>query len=136
MTSSASEFVELDWEFHHTIARAGGNDLLLALLDGLTEPTMRMRVWRGLSIPGVLERTLDEHEAIVDALESHDADLARAAATVHVAGVEAWVRSQEPGWSALAARAVHGAAWQKPRTPTLLDPTQHQAGERERGGER
>jgi GntR family transcriptional repressor for pyruvate dehydrogenase complex len=69
---------------------------------------MRMRIWRGISIPGVRARTLDEHEAIVDALESHDADLARAAATIHVAGLETWIRSQEPGWSALAARAVHG----------------------------
>jgi GntR family transcriptional regulator, transcriptional repressor for pyruvate dehydrogenase complex len=104
----ATEFVELDWEFHHTIARAGGNELLLALLDGLAQPTMRMRIWRGLTTPGVLARTLDEHEAIVDALESRDPDLAHAAATVHVAGVEAWVRSQEPGWSTLAARVVHG----------------------------
>jgi len=104
----ASELVELDWEFHHTIVRAGGNELLLALLDGLAQPTMRMRIWRGLTTPGVLVQTLDEHEAIVDALESHDADLAHAAATVHVAGLEAWIRSQEPGWSTLAARAVHG----------------------------
>jgi GntR family transcriptional repressor for pyruvate dehydrogenase complex len=66
-----------------------------------------MRIWRGLTTAGVLARTLDEHKAIVDALESHDPDLAHAAATVHVAGVEAWVRSQEPGWSTLAAR-VHG----------------------------
>jgi GntR family transcriptional regulator, transcriptional repressor for pyruvate dehydrogenase complex len=104
----ASEFVELDREFHHTIARASGNNLLLALLDGLAQPTTRMRIWRGLTTPGALVQTLDEHEAIVDALESHDADLAHAAATVHVAGLEAWVRSQEPGWSTLAARAVHG----------------------------
>jgi DNA-binding FadR family transcriptional regulator len=103
-----SEFVELDWEFHHIIAQAGGNDLLLALLDGLAQPTMRMRIWRGLTTPGVLVQSLHEHEAIVDALESHDADLAHAAATVHVAGLEAWIRSQEPGWSTLAARAVHG----------------------------
>jgi len=103
-----SEFVELDGEFHHTIARAGGNDLLLALLDGLAQPTMRMRIWRGLTTPGILVQTLNEHQAIVDALESHDADLAHAAATVHVAGLEAWIRSQEPGWSTLAARAVHG----------------------------
>ena len=104
----AHKLAELDWEFHHTIARAGGNELLLALLDGLTQPTMRMRIWRGLSIPGLVDRTLDEHEAIADALESHDADLARAAATVHVAGVESWIRSQEPGWSTLAASGVHG----------------------------
>ena len=69
---------------------------------------MRMRIWRGLTTPGILVRTLDEHEAIVDALESHDPDLAHAAATVHVAGLEAWIRSQESGWSTLAARAVHG----------------------------
>lgn len=102
-----SELVELDWEFHHAIARAGGNELLLALLDGLAQPTMRMRIWRGLSTPGVLIQTRNEHEAIVDALESHDAELAHAAATVHIAGLEAWIRSQEPGWSTLAARAVH-----------------------------
>jgi GntR family transcriptional regulator, transcriptional repressor for pyruvate dehydrogenase complex len=102
-----SELVELDWEFHQAIARACGNELLVALLDGLAQPTMRMRIWRGLSTPGVLVQTLDEHKAIVDALESHDAELAHAAATVHIAGVEAWIRSQEPGWSTLAARVVH-----------------------------
>ena len=78
-----------------------------ALLDGLAQPTVRMRVWRGLSCPAVLARTLVEHRAIVDALELDDSDLAYAASTVHVAGVEAWVRSQDPGWSTLAARAVH-----------------------------
>jgi DNA-binding FadR family transcriptional regulator len=102
----AREAVELDWEFHHAIARASGNELLVALLDGLTAPTMRMRTWRGLSVPGILERTIAEHEAIVSALEDGDAELARAAATVHVAGVEAWVRALPPGWSAQAAHAV------------------------------
>lgn len=102
----ARQLVELDWEFHHAIARASGNDLLVALLDGLTAPTVRMRIWRGLSVPGILDRTLIEHRAIVDALEAHDAGLAHAAATVHVASVEAWVRSLEPGWSALAAHEV------------------------------
>jgi GntR family transcriptional repressor for pyruvate dehydrogenase complex len=98
------EHVELDWEFHHSIARASGNELLVALLDGLTAPTMRMRIWRGLTVPGALERTFTEHNAIIAALESHDAELAHAAATVHVAGVETWVRSLAPGWSRLAAR--------------------------------
>jgi GntR family transcriptional repressor for pyruvate dehydrogenase complex len=102
-----SEYVELDREFHRTIAQASGNDLLVALLDGLSEPTMRMRVWRGLSIPRALDRTVAEHQAIIDALEAHDTDLARAAATIHVAGVESWARSLEPGWSTLAAREAH-----------------------------
>ena len=57
----AREQVELDWEFHHAIVRASGNDLLVALLDGLAAPTMRMRIWRGISVPGALERTVFEH---------------------------------------------------------------------------
>ncbi|HVD17344.1 MAG TPA: FCD domain-containing protein, partial [Propionibacteriaceae bacterium] len=70
-------------------------------------PTVRMRVWRGQTMPGVLERTLDEHRLIADALDAHDAELAYAAATVHIAGVEAWVRTLKPGWSTLAAQHVH-----------------------------
>jgi GntR family transcriptional repressor for pyruvate dehydrogenase complex len=102
----ARELVELDWEFHHAIAQASGNDLLAALLDGLTAPTVRMRTWRGLSVPGVIEETLDQHRAIVDALAAGDAELARAAATVHVASVESWVRGLPAGWSIEAAREV------------------------------
>jgi len=101
------EYIELDWEFHHAIARAAGNPVLSVLLDGLAAPTVRMRVWRGQTLPGVLERTLEEHRAIAEALEAHDASLAYATATVHVAGVEAWVRTLSPGWSTLAAQQVH-----------------------------
>lgn len=103
----AREHVELDREFHQAIARSSGNDLLSAMLDGLTAPTMRMRIWRGQSVPGSIERTLVEHRAILEALEAHDANLAHATAMVHVAGVEAWVRSLAPGWSTLAAHEVH-----------------------------
>jgi len=104
------EYIELDWEFHHAIARAAGNPLLTVLLDGLAAPTVRMRVWRGQTLPGVLERTLKEHQAIAEALEAHDANLAHAAATVHIAGVQAWVRTLKPGWSTLAAQHVHAHA--------------------------
>jgi GntR family transcriptional repressor for pyruvate dehydrogenase complex len=111
------EYIELDWEFHHAIACAAGNPLLSVLLDGLAAPTVRMRVWRGQTLPGILERTLEEHRTIADALEAHDADLAYAAATVHIAGVEAWVRTLKPGWSSLAARHVH-AHGTMPRRPS------------------
>ena len=102
----AEAHVQLDYEFHHAIARASGNPLLAVLLDGLAAPTVRMRVWRGKTLPGVLDRTLHEHRAILDALEARDPLLAHAAATMHVAGVEAWVRGLEPGWSSRAAREV------------------------------
>ena len=113
----APEQVELDWEFHHAIARASGNPLLSVLLDGLAAPTVRMRVWRGMSVPGILERTLEEHRAIADALEAHDADLAYAAATVHVGGVEAWVRALDPGWSMRAAQEIHATQIEAATSP-------------------
>jgi GntR family transcriptional repressor for pyruvate dehydrogenase complex len=106
------EYIELDWEFHHAIARAAGNPLLSVLLDGLAAPTVRMRVWRGQTLPGVLERTLEEHRLIADALDAHDADLAYAAATVHIAGVEAWVRTLKSGWSIHAAQQIHAQGTQ------------------------
>ena len=99
-------WLESDWDFHHIIAAASGNPLLAVLLDGLAAPTVRMRVWRGIAVPGVLERTIAEHRAILDALAAGDAQLAHAAATVHIAGVERWVDSLEPGWAALAAHEV------------------------------
>ncbi len=104
---TVQEHMELDWEFHHAIANACGNPLLAVLLDGLAAPTVRVRVWRGMSVPGILERTLLEHRAIADALEAGDPTLAFATSTIHVAGVEAWIGSLESGWSVLAAREVH-----------------------------
>ena len=53
---------------------------------------MRARVWRGLTQAGVVERTLAEHRAILDAIADHDAELATSIAQVHIAGIERWLR--------------------------------------------
>jgi DNA-binding FadR family transcriptional regulator len=91
-TSSVEDLVENDLEFHRRIAEAAGNSVLYSLVDSLCGPTIRARVWRGLTQEGALKRTLDEHHAILDALASRQADVARALATVHIAGVEQWLR--------------------------------------------
>jgi GntR family transcriptional repressor for pyruvate dehydrogenase complex len=54
---------------------------------------MRARVWRGLTEPAAVERTLAEHAAILDALEAGDAEAARAWSTVHISNVERWLAS-------------------------------------------
>ncbi|TCO53581.1 GntR family transcriptional repressor for pyruvate dehydrogenase complex [Actinocrispum wychmicini] len=89
---SVEELVEHDLQFHRRIVAAAGNSYLVQLLDTLAGPTVRVRIWRGISQAGVVDRTVAEHRAIVAALAARQPDLARSWATVHVAGVEQWLR--------------------------------------------
>jgi GntR family transcriptional repressor for pyruvate dehydrogenase complex len=82
-----------DLEFHRRIAACSGNTVLCSLLETLSGPTTRARVWRGLTQAGTKERTLAEHRAILEALAAHDPEVARSWATVHIAGVEQWLAS-------------------------------------------
>ncbi|MFC6091912.1 FadR/GntR family transcriptional regulator [Saccharothrix sp. BKS2] len=88
---TVEELVEHDLEFHQAIARCSGNTYLARLLDTLAGPTVRVRVWRGITQGGAVARTVAEHRSIVDALAARQPELARSWATVHVAGVEQWL---------------------------------------------
>ncbi|MEU1790639.1 FadR/GntR family transcriptional regulator [Streptomyces sparsogenes] len=90
---SVEELVDCDLDFHRGIVQASGNSVLCSLLDGLSGPTTRARVWRGLTQEDAVGRTLREHRAIVAALRDRDAEAARSWATVHIASVEQWLRS-------------------------------------------
>src|SRR3954469_11552766 len=91
--SPVEDLVKADVEFHRAIALAAGNSVLASLIESLSAPTQRARVWRGMTQEGALHRTLDEHRAIFDAIARRDPEMARTWATVHVAGVEEWLRS-------------------------------------------
>ncbi len=81
-----------DLEFHRRIAAGSGNPVLCSLIDGLSGPTTRARVWRGLTQEGAVARTREQHVSIYEAIVAREPELARSWATVHVAGVEAWLR--------------------------------------------
>jgi GntR family transcriptional regulator, transcriptional repressor for pyruvate dehydrogenase complex len=87
------DLVGKDIEFHQRIVACAGNTVLSSLLESMTGPTTRARVWRGISQTGAVARTLAEHRAILDALIARDPEVARAWATVHIAGVEQWLAS-------------------------------------------
>ena len=91
--SPVDDFVATDLEFHKKIAVGSGNSVLASLVDNMSLPTARARIWRGMTEPGALERTLAEHRAIHSAILSGDADLARSWATVHIGGIESWLRT-------------------------------------------
>jgi GntR family transcriptional regulator, transcriptional repressor for pyruvate dehydrogenase complex len=90
--SSPEELLASDIEFHRLVSAASGNSVLASLIEGLSGPTNRARIWRGRTQPGAHERTVREHQAILDALGAGEPDLAHAAMVAHVAGVEAWLR--------------------------------------------
>lgn len=56
-------------------------------------PTTRARIWRGLTQENALEKTREQHAAICDAIAARQPEVARAWATVHIAGVEEWLRN-------------------------------------------
>lgn len=89
---SIDELVEHDTRFHREIVGIAGNAYLASLIESLSSQTMRARIWRGLTEQGAVERTLSEHRAIAEAIGRHDAALAAALATAHIAGVEHWLR--------------------------------------------
>ncbi|PRX49193.1 GntR family transcriptional regulator [Prauserella shujinwangii] len=89
---TVEQLVANDVEFHARIAAGSGNQVLCSLLDSLSSRTHRARTWRGLTQEAAVERTLAEHWAIQRALADRQPEVARSWATVHIAGVEQWLR--------------------------------------------
>jgi GntR family transcriptional repressor for pyruvate dehydrogenase complex len=95
--SPVEDFVAADLEFHKRIAIGSGNSVLASLVDNMSMPTARARIWRGMTEPRAQERTLAEHRAIYQAIVNRDPDLARSWAIAHIAGIESWLRTALAG---------------------------------------
>jgi GntR family transcriptional regulator, transcriptional repressor for pyruvate dehydrogenase complex len=90
--TDAETMVQHDIEYHRTIIAANRNETLSSVLDGLSGRMVRARVWRHLIEADAAANTLAEHQAIYDALAIGDADLARAAALMHVNTSAKWLQ--------------------------------------------
>jgi len=87
-----AELLDADTAFHSVIARAAGNAVLSALLDGLAARTMRARLRRGRADRDAPSDTIAEHVRIYEAITSRDPELTRALAAAHIATGELWLR--------------------------------------------
>jgi GntR family transcriptional regulator, transcriptional repressor for pyruvate dehydrogenase complex len=87
------DFVTADIEFHRIIVGAAGNPAISAMIEGMSSRTFRARVMRGRTQEAALRRTKDEHAHIFTALRDRDPEAARVAASIHIQGVEDWLRS-------------------------------------------
>lgn len=90
--ASLEALIENDLEFHRRLAAGSGNAVLCSLIEGVSGPTARARLWRGRTEEGSVERTRQQHRAIYEAVAARQPDLAQAWATVHVGEVEQWLR--------------------------------------------
>lgn len=88
---AVEDLVSSDIAFHRRIAEASGNPVLSALLNGIAGPTQRARTWRGLTQEHAVDRTLEEHRAILAAIRAGDATAAEAWANVHIVAVQTWL---------------------------------------------
>lgn len=92
--------VDADLAFHEEIARASGNPVLAALVEGLAGRTSRTRLWRGLSDEGAEDRAFVEHEAILAAIAARDPDRARLRMATHLLGLEDSATGVRAPWDA------------------------------------
>ncbi|MBY5967880.1 FadR/GntR family transcriptional regulator [Halomonas denitrificans] len=76
-----------DLEFHLTLARISRNPVLIALLEALSRPTLRMRLWQSIHLSGRLAITHQEHLAILNAVVAGNPRSAHAAMQTHLAQV-------------------------------------------------
>ncbi|MCR6670748.1 GntR family transcriptional regulator [Devosia ginsengisoli] len=78
-----------NWTFHRRILQAAASEQLSRVLEDVWTGSARYRLGYQL-IPGRAEHTISEHNAIIAAIESEDAQGAREAARAHIekAGAE------------------------------------------------
>lgn len=85
-----SAYHRLDVRFHQVILRAAGNHRLLAVVEGLNDQMYRLRMVNS-SLPQRMDKSVEEHEAILQALASRDPVSAREAMASHIANVRSTV---------------------------------------------
>ena len=77
------QFAVLDLEFHITIAIASGNSLLSDLVSMIRSQLARA-MSKVLHLPDAIPLSFNEHVVILEAIQRHDADAARAAMQAHL----------------------------------------------------
>jgi len=82
----ADAFVEADLDFHLSLAEAAGNPLILSLIDPIVGLLREQRT-RTFYVKGGPERGQSHHRRILEAIEQHDPERARAAMHAHLAQV-------------------------------------------------
>jgi DNA-binding GntR family transcriptional regulator len=88
--SDTLKLLEIDYQFHHLIAKSSGNQWLLTLLEQVFDKMALLRVQTTKHNPQVLEISL-EHKQVYDAIALRDINLAQETITEHLIASKARV---------------------------------------------
>lgn len=87
---SPSEFTQIDVEYHRLLAVATLNPVLPMLLDTITD-SISQQLSMTASLPGAQINALKHHQAIYDAVASHDTEAAYKAMSTHLKDSWRWL---------------------------------------------
>jgi len=85
---SPEPFTEADRDFHGLVVAATGNQVLTDLYGALRDRQLRMGVSALLGDPQRVDRIVEEHMALADAIAAGDVEAARASIAHHLRGTE------------------------------------------------
>lgn len=91
-TTDPVAYAALDAEFHLSIVRAAGNEVMASVMEALTYGAGWQHMWGAVTRDHVPARTRYEHEQLVIAIETGDPDLAFSVAYAHIAAVNGRLR--------------------------------------------
>ena len=77
------KLIKVDTMFHEAIYKASRNQRLTSIISNLREQIQRYRT-TSLAYPGRMQRSLEEHRSIVEAIQSRDSQFAQQVARVHI----------------------------------------------------
>jgi DNA-binding GntR family transcriptional regulator len=93
LRKSPQSFNEADREFHGLLVAATGNQVITALYAALRDRQVRMGLTTLRRDPHRIDRILEEHEALADAIAKGDRDIANRCLTDHLHGTEQALRA-------------------------------------------
>lgn len=83
----AERAAQVDVEFHRAIAAATQNELFGVMLDSVGDVLRESRE-AAFKAPGMLDYAIEAHRTILEAIEAHDEEAARAAMRAHLEHAE------------------------------------------------
>lgn len=92
-----------DFDFHFRVVKGSGNARLIAMLTGDLYYLLRVYRYKSSTKPGRAQEALDEHKALVAALEARDPQAAEAAMRLHLRNARRVVEEQLAGEQGAAA---------------------------------